>query len=308
MDKQEVIENLKKLASQNKTKKYLIGEDLKKIPKLYYYTTFHYRTLANALKLAGLTSSKLAVSMNISNENLLNYLKDLYKELGETPTVWHIQHDKKYYKKYSDEKIVWSLFKSRFGGLTKAREHASIKDNTPLVKEKKIVLDNKDDEENLPKNRFWGEAAELHVLAELLYRKFQAANIPVDVGLDILAIKNNKTYYFQVKHKDLSNNQAIKITKSSFEKTGSGEVYYIFVLLTDKKRDFLIIPYHIINDWIRQKIVEDSDDCYLIYIKHTKLITDNYIIYEKYIKNKNKQYVVKGRTLENYLNNWDVIR
>lgn len=295
MNKEEVIENLKKLASQQKTKKYLRGEDLKVIPKLYYYTTFHYRTLANALKAAGLTSSKLAVSMNISNENLLNYLKNLYKVLGETPTVWHIQHDQKEYKKYSDEKIVWSLYKSRFGGLKKARELAGIKENKTLVlKEKKSESNYIEGEENLPKNRFWGEAAELHVLAELLYRKFQAANIPVDVGLDILAIKNNKTYYFQVKHKDLNNNQAIKITKSSFEKTGSGEVYYIFVLLTEEKRDFLIIPYHIINDWIREKIIEDTNDGYLIYIKHDK--------------NEKEHYLLKDKVLDRFINNWEIIR
>lgn len=295
MDKQEVIENLKKLASQQKTKRYLTGEDLKKIPKLNYYTTFHYRTLANALKAAGLTSSKLAASMNINNEDLLNYLKDLNKDLGETPTVWHIQHDEKHYKKYSDEKIVWSLYKSRFGGLTKARELAGIKENNTVVfKEKRGAANFEENEENLPKNRFWGEAAELHVLAELLYRKFQAANIPVDVGLDILAIKNNKTYYFQVKHKDLSNNQAIKITKSSFEKTGSGEVYYIFVLLTEERRDFLIIPFHIINDWIREEIIEDTSDGYLINIK--------------YVKNEKEQFTLRDKALDRFLNNWEVIR
>ncbi|OGK46781.1 hypothetical protein A3A93_04005 [Candidatus Roizmanbacteria bacterium RIFCSPLOWO2_01_FULL_38_12] len=294
MDRQKVVENLKKLASQLKTKKYLTGEDLKKIPKLNYYTSFHFRTLANALKAAGLPSSKLAAAMNTSNEELLQYLKDLNRELGQIPTVWHIQHDEKLYKKYSNEKIVWSLYKSRFGGLTKARELAGIKDKSLFFKEAKSASNQQENDENLPKNRFWGEAAELHVLAELLYRKFQAANVPVDVGLDILAIKNNKTYYFQVKHKDLSNNQAIKITKSSFEKTGSGEVYYIFVLLTDKKRDFLIIPYHIINDWIREKIIEDTDDGYLIYIKHNK--------------NGEEHYVLKEKMLDRFLNNWEIIR
>jgi len=179
--------------------------------------------------------------------------------------------------------------------LVKAKELAGMKDNKVGVYKTHPVGESlEESEEILPKNRFWGEAAELHVLAELLYRKFQAANIPVDVGLDILAFKNNKTYYFQVKHKDLSNNQAIKITKSTFEKTGSGEVYYIFVLLSEEKRDFLIIPYHIMNDWIREKIVEDTDDGYLIYIKH--------------IKGKDKQYMLKEKVLDNYLNNWEVIR
>lgn len=296
MDKQEVIKNLKKLASQLKSKKYLTGEELKKVPKLNYYTSFHFRTLGNALKEAGLPSSKLAAAMNINNEDLFFYLKDLYRKLEHVPTVWDIQHDEELYRKYSNERIIWSLYKSRFGGLTKARELAGIKDNkfAGVSNRNKAEIGYEDEEGNLPKNRFWGEAAELHVLAELLYRKFQAANIPVDVGLDILAIKKNKTYYFQVKHKDLSNNQAIKITKSSFEKTGSGEVYYIFVLLTDEKRDFLIIPYHIINDWIREKIVEDTSDGYLIYIKHSK--------------NGEEHYMLKEKALDRFLNNWEIIR
>ncbi len=296
MDKQEVIKNLKSLASQLKVKDYLIGEDLKKIPGLSYYTTLHFRTLGNALKEAELPSSKLAAAMSINNEDLLSYLKDLRSKLEHTPTVWDIQHDEELYKKYSNERIIWSLYKSRFGGLMNARELAGIKDNkfAGVSKRNKTEVNNEDGEENLPKNRFWGEAAELHVLAELLYRKFQAANIPVDVGLDILAIKKNKTYYFQVKHKDLSNNQAIKITKSSFEKTGSGEVYYVFVLLTEEKRDFLIIPYHIINDWIREKIVEDTSDGYLIYIK--------------YHKNGAEHYMLKDKVLDRFLNNWELIR
>src|SRR3989344_4900610 len=290
MKKQEVIDNLKKLALQHKNKKYLTGKDVKKIPKLSYYIFIHFRTLGNALRTAGLPSSKLAASMSISNEDLLSYLKNLYSKLGHSPTVWDIQHDNELYKKYSDEKITWSLYKSRFNGLTKARGLAGIKDHKAAEVYKGDISEKnyEEGEEILPKNRFWGEAAELHVLAELLYRKFQAANIPVDVDLDILAFKNNKTYYFQVKHKDLGNNQAIKITKSSFKKTGGGEVYYIFVLLSDEKRDFLIIPYHIMNDWIREKIVEDTFDGYLLYIK----------------KQEN-HYKLKEKILNNFLNNWE---
>lgn len=125
----------------------------------------------------------------------------------------------------------------------------------------------------------------------MLYRGYQAANIPVDEGLDILAVKKNRTYYFQVKHKDLSNNQPIKITKSSFDKTGGGEVYYIFVLLSDSNRDFLIIPYHIMNDWIREKIVEDTSDGYLLYIKK-----------------QDSNYKLKEKILNNFLNNWEDIK
>lgn len=292
MKKQEVIDNLKKLALQHKNKKYLTGKDVKKIPKLSYYIFVHFRTLGNALRAAGLPSSKLAAAMNISDEDLLSYLKNLQSKLGYSPKVWDIQHDEELYKKYSDEKIIWSLYKSRFGGLVKAKELAGVKDDKARrYKIHQAGDDFEQGEETLPKNRFWGEAAELHVLAELLYHEFQAANIPVDVGLDILAVKNNKTFYFQVKHKDLSDNKAIKLTKKSFKKTGSGDVYYIFVLLSDNKRDFLIIPYHIVNQWIKQGFTKEEENHYLMYIDK-----------------KDGKYKLKEVELDNYLDNWKDIR
>ena len=142
------------------------------------------------------------------------------------------------------------------------------------------------------KGKFWGRAAELHVTAELLYRGFQAANIPVDTGLDILAVKKNKTFYFQVKHKDLSNKQAIELTKSSFERSGGGDVYYIFVLLSDKKREFLIIPYHIVNDWIRAGLAEDKGMKYLIYIQ----------------KDEDGKYKLNEMGLDKYRDRWEDIK
>lgn len=293
MTKGEVISNLKTLASQFKNKKYITLKEIRSVPKLDYYIQFHFRKLGNALGAANLPSSKLAAGMKITNEQLINYLVDLRNKLGRNPKVWDFADDKDIYKKYSGYKISWSIYKTRFGGLRKAIELMD-KNTIKTTKAAKTDIINvkTDDSEFLwEKRRFWGQAAEIHVMAELLYRGFQAANIPVDVGLDILAVKQNRTYYFQVKHKDLSNNQAINITKSSFEKTGGGEVYYIFVLLSDEKRDFLIIPYHIMNDWIREKIVEDTSDGYLLYIKKQ----DNH-------------YKLKEKTLNNYLNNWEVIR
>lgn len=291
MTKDDVISNLKTLAYQFKNNKYLTLKEIRSIPKLDYYIQFHFRKLGNALQAADLPSSKLAASMKITNDQLLNYLLDLRNKLGRNPKVWDFSDDKVIYKKYSEYKISWSIFKTRFGGLRKAVE--LINGDTTITTKNRITNKNKPDNDGFSweRRRFWGEAAEIHAMAELLYRGFQAANIPVDEGLDILAVKKNRTYYFQVKHKDLSNNQAIKITKSSFEKTGGGEVYYIFVLLSDNNRDFLIIPYHIMNDWIRDKIVEDTNDGYLLNIKK-----------------QGNNYKLKEKILNNFLNNWEDIK
>ncbi len=288
MDKNEVISHLKKLASELKTRKYLILDDLRKIPKLEFYMQFHYRGFANALKAANLPSSKLAAAMRITNEELLDYLRDLKTKLKRNPKVWDFTDDNELYKKYSDYKISWSIYKTRFGGLREAIKLIE-KDTTKKEDETKDLIE----KTNFlgGKGRYWGEAAEIHVTAELLYRGFQAANIPVDEGLDILAVKDNNTFYFQVKHKDTGNNQAIKITKSSFEKTGRGNVYYVFVLLSNDKRDFLIIPFHIVNDWIREGIAEATEDGYMIYIKV-----------------RDSKYYLKEKGLDYYLNNWDLIK
>lgn len=294
MEKSEVISNLQKLAEELKDKKYVTSEDVRSIPKLDYYVGVHFRTLGRALKAAGLPSSKLASSMSVSNEDLLKYLKDLEKDLGHTPVVWDIDHDKNLYKKYSDTKFSWSLYKTRFGGLLKAKELAGVgKSGLQVTKLSQPKGDSEADESDYTeqKNRFWGQAAELHVTAELLYRGFQAANIPVDVGLDVLAVKDNKTFYFQVKHKDLKNNKAINLTKSSFDKRGGGDVYFIFVLLSDDKREFLIIPFHIVNDWIREGLADDTDKGYLVYIKK-----------------ENGNYKLKDKILNSYLDRWEDIK
>ena len=93
MKKQEVIDNLKKLASQLGSKKYITLKDLRSVPKLSHYMYFHFKTIKKALHEAGLPSSYLASSMGISDEKLLDYLKDLQAKLGYPPTVWEIQHD-----------------------------------------------------------------------------------------------------------------------------------------------------------------------------------------------------------------------
>lgn len=265
MTKDEVIKHLNKLASQLKDRKYVTLKDARSIPGLEYYIYIHFSKLAIALKEAGLPSSKLASSMNIKSEDLLNYLKDLQSKLGHNPTMYDIYRDKDVYKKYSDNKLSWALFKTRFKGLRNALSQIG---NSKVGRESFGKRDKRD--YSLPiqnTSRFYGEGAELHVTAELLYHEFQAANIPVDEGLDILAVKNNKTFYFQVKHKDLNSNIPIKITKSSFERSGGGAVYFIFVLLSEEKRDFLVIPFHIVNDWIRDGLAETQEKEYLIHIK-----------------------------------------
>lgn len=291
MTPDEVISNLKQLALRLKDKKYITLKDIGTVPGLEYYIYYHFNRLANALQAAGLPSSKLASSMNVKNEDLLNYLRDLREDLnGQNPTMMNIYRDREKYKKYSDKKFSWAIFRTRFGGLRNALEQLDgLKESVDRALTKGVKNENSNSFQNT--NRFYGEGAEFHVTAELLYHGFQAANIPVDEGLDILAVKDNKTFYFQVKHKDLNSNAPIKLTKSSFEKSGGGSVYYIFVLLSDEKREFLVIPFHIVNDWIREGLAEGQGKEYLIPISRD-----------------DEGYKFKNVKLGRFLGKWEDIR
>lgn len=296
MDKKSVVNHLKELSARIGQNKVVTQAHVRTVPKLDYYISLYFGKLANALDEARLPASPLAKKMNVTNEELLKYLKKLRSELGHKPTTLDITRDKKVYKEFADDKFSPHIFKTRFQGFRNALKQL---DNLQNAVNSQIVdasgqtaeKDNPEFFQNKP--RFYGKAAELHVTAELLYHGFQAANIPIDEGLDILAIKSNKTFYFQVKHRDLgnNNNEPIKVTKSSYEKKGGGDVYYIFVLLSKKKREFLVVPYHIIDDWIRVGLAEEKENGYLFSIRKD-----------------DDEYKLKDLALNKYLDGWDNIK
>lgn len=262
MTKKEVILHLKQLASFIGKDRIIKQRDIRTVPKLDYYISLHFEKLGNALKAANLKPSELAEKMSVTNEELLEYLKEL-KSKGKKPTTMDIARDGKF---------SWKIFKTRFGSLKEAVEQLEQEQNVSTHKQDDEYKLNTKQAEGEPgevfnKKRHYGRAAELDVTAELIYHGFQAGDIPIDEGLDILAVKDNKTYYFQVKHKDLGNNQSVKITKSSYEKTGGGDVYYIFVLLFGAQRKFLIVPYHRINDWKEDGWLSEEEMAYLLKIK-----------------------------------------
>ena len=268
MEKEEAIEKLKIIQSRlKKDQPYITSKIVQSSTELSpYWITKRFRTIGRALRAAGLPSSHLAASIGATKEELLNYLKELRDKLGHPPRAADFDEDEEIYKKYSNHKFSWKIYSLRFGGLKQANklvEMSDLKDR----KEIKTVETEKEEEVIDDKKRFWGRAAEYQALAELLYRGFQGHEIPVDQGLDVFAEKNNKLYHFQVKHKVLSDGRPISLTKSTFEKTGGGDVYYIFVLLSEDKREFLVIPYHFVDHWIRDGVAIDSGKDYLFYIQ-----------------------------------------
>lgn len=89
-----------------------------------------------------------------------------------------------------------------------------------------------------------GSAGEMAVCSELLFRGYNVSRMSVDDGVDIIAIKNGKTYYIQVKTVLVkSKNFGIKISERSFDRYCSNDCYYIIVARTATKTGIPINQY-----------------------------------------------------------------
>jgi hypothetical protein len=94
-------------------------------------------------------------------------------------------------------------------------------------------------------NSFLGKAGEFAVMAELLYRGFNASLMAVDEGVDIVASKNNEYFHIQVKTSALGANGkcAFFIKNSAFDANSGGKTYYIFVMRAQDGRNvFAVLP------------------------------------------------------------------
>lgn len=83
---------------------------------------------------------------------------------------------------------------------------------------------------------FIGAAGEMAVSSELLFRDYSISRMAVDDGVDIVATKDNTTYYIQVKTTYVVNPDSFKvsITNESFSKYSNHKCYYIVVARGDK--------------------------------------------------------------------------
>lgn len=77
---------------------------------------------------------------------------------------------------------------------------------------------------------YMGTAGEMAVCSELLFREYNVSRMSVDDGIDIVAMKNNKTYYIQVKTVQVkSESFSVQIRTKSYEKYNSNDCYYVIV-------------------------------------------------------------------------------
>jgi hypothetical protein len=258
---------------------FLTEHDLKKAHLIHQFKTYFGKNLAAGFEKIGIPCSPLAEKYSISDEKLLLYLRDLRNFLGFVPGTYEVQHDSQIYKKYASLPFSWSIFKKRFGGFPQALKEAGLtaEKNDSTAKPNVLDVISVQEEVNVQlseienfdnRKRYWGKGAEIHLMAELLYHGYQPSNISVDEGIDVIATKNNKTFCFQVKHKDLSNYAPVELTKSTYTQKSGSDYYLVIVLLSniENERKFLIIPWSFIDKWIEDGSIVDSGKKYQIKI------------------------------------------
>jgi len=116
--------------------------------------------------------------------------------------------------------------------------------------------------------QYVGKAGEHFVQSELLFRGYNASIMPVDEGIDIIAIKEERQFDIQVKTSHEQNKKHnIRVTVSSFSRNDSGRTFYAFVLRGNDTHT-LIFPYHVLQRYIDQgDITVDSSNKYKIEIR-----------------------------------------
>lgn len=137
-------------------------------------------------------------------------------------------------KKVDDKNSKYQRVKNGKGGFKKGvyklRKPRKIK--TPPIQDPIIPSPKKP--YILPNTGYVGSAGEMAVCSELLFREYNVSRMSVDDGVDIVAIKNSKTYYIQVKTVQVQNESfGVKINSKSFDRYNSNDCYYIFVARTE---------------------------------------------------------------------------
>lgn len=107
--------------------------------------------------------------------------------------------------------------------LRKQKKIKSQKKPNPIITP---ISDSVDNVENL----YMGSAGEMAVCSELLFRKYNVSRMSVDDGIDIVAMKNNKTYYVQVKTVQVKTEGfGVQIRLNSYNRYNGNDCYYVIV-------------------------------------------------------------------------------
>lgn len=165
-----------------------------------------------------------------------------------------------------------------------------------LESESATEIDEEDEKVKI-EGGYTGKAGENLVCAELLFRGFNASIMSVDVGMDIIATKDNELFSIQVKTANLNRFEmyVFDVRKVSFERHNSGNIYYIFVLHGENEDNFLILPFSEMEKKVHEKAILE--------VGHGKRYRVNIKFREGTVYLGNKAH-----DMNYYLNNWSLIK
>lgn len=172
--------------------------------------------------------------------------------------------------------------------------------NRPSIEDKKIqkVLTPAKNKTGKIDSGFIGKGGEHYVTSELLFRGYNASIMSVDVGMDIIATKNNKLFSLQVKTSNLhkTNSYVFDMRKVSLTRDYAGNVFYVFVMLhPDNKKSAVVIDSARIDQLIHSNAIKDikTHDRFRVSLKIRK----------------NKIFIgTLDNPIDYYWNNWDIIK
>lgn len=165
-------------------------------------------------------------------------------------------------------------------------------------KQKKVLEAEAEEEEKINiDSGFTGKAGEHLVCSELLFRGYNASIMSVDVGVDIIATKNNKLFSIQVKTANANEygTYNFDVRKVSFEKDYAGNTFYVFILKGKENTDFLILPLHEMEKKLSERAI--------LFIPTYKKYRVKFSVRENNIFLGNKKH-----EMNYYLNNWKIIK
>lgn len=110
-------------------------------------------------------------------------------------------------------------------------------------------------------SNFTGKAGEYAVMSELLFWGYNVSQMTVDDGIDLVANKNNKFFYIQVKTsmRQDGDKYTFTIAKNSFSKYKSHNAFYVFVLRQDTQNGYIIIQGNILDAFIMKGVIRDGN-------------------------------------------------
>ena len=145
---------------------------------------------------------------------------------------------------------------------------------------------------------FTGKAGEHYVTSELLFRGYNASIMSVDVGMDIIATKDNKLFSLQVKTSNLGAQNAyiFDMRKVALERGYAGNVFYVFVMIhPDDSKSTVILPANKVDELVHSNAIKDIQ------------VLDRFRVYLK-IRNDKIFIGTLDNPIDYYWNNWDIIK